>query len=202
MPKLHKTRRRQKFQFGKNRKRSRRVEEKGSKHLIKVTNDTIKASWDSSKPAKDNLDTMGLAYDPNRVVKHLTAKKKMVESLKENTGTAIHHTQTEVAPATDCSTATESVVRQLEEEVASIPRKSSFRFPPEQVRFITYMMSKYGEDYKAMARDRRNEWQETPKQIKQKIVKFRSIPEQFAKYAKENGLLDQVNQGKLVVTDS
>jgi len=64
------------------------------------------------------------------------------------------------------------------------------------------MMSKYGEDYKAMARDRRNEWQETPKQIKQKIVKFRSIPEQFAKYAKENGLLDQVNQGKQVVTDS
>ena len=53
-----------------------------------------------------------------------------------------------MAPATDCSTATESVVRQLEEEVASIPRKSSFRFPPEQVRFITYMMSKYGEDYK------------------------------------------------------
>ena len=53
-----------------------------------------------------------------------------------------------MAPATDCSTATESVVRQLEDEVASIPRKSSFRFPPEQVRFITYMMSKYGEDYK------------------------------------------------------
>jgi len=199
MPKLHKTRRRQKFQFGKNRKRSRRVEEKGSKHLIKVTNDTIKASWDNSKPAKDNLDTMGLAYDPNKVVKHLTAKKKMVESLKENAGTAIHQTE---SPSRDSSTATECVVRQLEEEVARIPRKSSFRFPPEQVRFITYMMSKYGEDYKAMARDRRNEWQETPKQIKQKIVKFRSIPEQFAKYARENGLLDQVNQGKEDVTVS
>ena len=53
-----------------------------------------------------------------------------------------------------------------------------------------------------MARDRRNEWQETPKQIKQKIVKFRSIPEQFAKYARENGLLDQVNQGKEDVTVS
>jgi len=200
MPKLHKTRRRQKFQFGKNRKRSRRVEEKGSKHLIKVTNDTIKASWDSSKPAKDNLDTMGLAYDPNKVVKLLTAKKKMVDSLKENAGTTIHQTEPEETP-TDCST-TESVVRQLEEEVASIPRKSSFRFPPDQVKFITYMMSKYGEDYKAMARDRRNEWQETPKQIKQKIVKFRSIPQQFAKYAKENGLLEQANQGKEDVTVS
>ena len=53
-----------------------------------------------------------------------------------------------------------------------------------------------------MARDRRNEWQETPKQIKQKIVKFRSIPEQFTKYARENGLLDQVNQGKEDVTAS
>jgi len=76
MPKLHKTRRRQKFQFGKNRKRSRRVEEKGSKHLIKVTNDTIKASWDNSKPAKDNLDTMGLALTPTKLSSTSPSKRR------------------------------------------------------------------------------------------------------------------------------
>ena len=65
--------------------------------LRTIFSDTIKASWDSSKPAKDNLDTMGLAYDPNKVVKHLTAKKKMVESLKENAGTAIHHPESGLA---------------------------------------------------------------------------------------------------------
>ena len=40
-----------------------------------------------------------------------------------------------------------------------------------------------------MARDRKNIYQETPKQIRQKVVKFQNIPQQFAVYAKERGLL-------------
>jgi hypothetical protein len=35
-----------------------------------------------------------------------------------------------------------------------------------QVNFITYMMDKHGTDYKAMAMDPKNHWQETPKQVK------------------------------------
>ena len=41
----------------------------------------------------------------------------------------------------------------------------------------------------AMAKDKKNIWQETPKQIRQKVLKFVSIPEHFAVYAKERGLL-------------
>ena len=44
-----------------------------------------------------------------------------------------------------------------------------------------------------MAKDRKNIWQETPKQIRQKVMKFVSIPEQFATYAKERGLLEFEN---------
>ncbi|KAK3095549.1 hypothetical protein FSP39_015991 [Pinctada imbricata] len=44
------------------------------------------------------------------------------------------------------------------------------------------MMEKYGEDYKAMARDSRNHFQDTPKQIKRKIQVFKSIPEQYNEY--------------------
>ena len=44
-----------------------------------------------------------------------------------------------------------------------------------------------------MAKDKKNIWQETPKQIRQKVLKFVSIPEQFAVYAKERGLLEFEN---------
>ena len=148
--------------------------------------DVMKANWDNSKAVKDNLDSMGLAYDPNKVITNKTTKAKMVEKMKESRAGAVDGPVQKALAAEDGS-----VVRLLEEEVASMPRKSSFRFPPDQVKLITYMMDKHGEDYKAMARDRRNVMQETPKQIKHKILKFRSIPQQFAKYAKEKGLLDE-----------
>ena len=47
--------------------------------------------------------------------------------------------------------------------------------------------------FQAMAKDKKNIWQETPKQIRQKVLKFVSIPEQFAVYAKERGLLESEN---------
>jgi hypothetical protein len=43
-----------------------------------------------------------------------------------------------------------------------------------------------------MAKDPKNHYQETPKQIRQKVLKFVSIPEQFASYAKEKGLLEKI----------
>ena len=44
--------------------------------------------------------------------------------------------------------------------------------------------------FQSMARDPKNIWQETPKQIRQKVLKFITIHEQFAVYAKERGLLE------------
>ena len=90
--------------------------------------------------------------------------------------------------------ASSEVVKRLEAEAleAEINRKSNFRFTSEQVKWITYCLDKHGEDFKAMARDPKNIWQETPKQIRQKVLKFVSIPEQFAVYAKKNGLLDDI----------
>ena len=41
-----------------------------------------------------------------------------------------------------------------------------------------------------MAKDPKNIWQETPKQIRQKVLKFISIPEHFDVYANERGLLE------------
>ena len=86
------------------------------------------------------------------------------------------------------------MITRLETEVkeAEINKKSNFRFTSEQVKWISYCMDKHGDDFKAMASDPKNVWQETPKQIRQKVLKFVSIPEQFAVYAKKNGLFDDV----------
>jgi hypothetical protein len=54
------------------------------------------------------------------------------------------------------------------------------------------MMDKYKTDYKAMARDPRNHYQETPKAIESKVRRFIRIPEHYAVYCKQRGLLDTV----------
>ena len=51
------------------------------------------------------------------------------------------------------------------------------------------MMKKHGTDYKAMARDPKNHYQETPNKLKGMISKFISIPEQYAVYCKDVGLI-------------
>lgn len=73
------------------------------------------------------------------------------------------------------------VIEKLEEE-ANAPRVKSYRLPKNQVQYITYLMDTYGEDYKAMTRDKRNHAQATWKQLRRKINVFKSIPEQYNEY--------------------
>merc|ERR1712083_536790 len=80
------------------------------------------------------------------------------------------------------------VLKQIESE-ANVEAKQTFRFTPTQVQFITYMMDRHGEDYSAMARDPKNHYQETANKIKGMIKKFINIPEQYAVYCKEKGLI-------------
>ena len=118
---------------------------------------------------------MGLVYDPNKsfgipntknqLRKLIQANKDVDDSPKEeaNEPRKIH------------------VVKRLE-EIAKAPRVSGFRLPKSQVEWITYLMDKYGANFKAMARDKRNYNQETWKQLRAKIKTFKSIREQYTKY--------------------
>lgn len=64
------------------------------------------------------------------------------------------------------------------------------RLPKGQVEFITYLLDKYGHDYKSMERDKKNYYQETWKQLRQKIKTFMGIPKQYGEYLASKGLLD------------
>merc|ERR1712029_800045 len=81
------------------------------------------------------------------------------------------------------------VVAKLEDE-AKFEAKQTFRFTPTQVQLITYMMDKHGEDWSAMARDPKNHYQETAAKLRGMVTKFISIPEHYAVYCRERGLIE------------
>jgi hypothetical protein len=99
------------------------------------------------------------------------------------------------------------------EAIANKPQDKNFRFGPETIKFCVYMIEKYGNDYKvfkmffnysmflisinfilkAMMRDKKNYYQESVGQIKQKINKFKSIPEQWNAYIKAKQMTESEN---------
>ena len=131
----------------------------------------IKEAWDFDKTLKQNLSEMGLVYDTNETFKIPTTQQVMKpKGESTNTESDMEVERPKLA-----------VVQALEEE-ANAPRERKFRLPQSQVDQVTCLMDKYGEDYKAMAQDPKNYYQETWKQIRAKIKKFKSIPEQYEEY--------------------
>ena len=183
MPKLRKLRKSQKFQYNRNRKRIRKTQESERNENIKVNCETLKANWDARKPVKENMARMGLAFDANQAAPIASVKQKLIKSAK-----GIIEEDEELSQENKKKAS--KVVKELQKEAESIQKRQTFRFSKEEVKFITFMLDKHGDDFKAMNRDPKNVYQLTPKQIERKIVKFLSIPEQYAPEAKVRGLLN------------
>ena len=125
---------------------------------------------------------MGLSYDPNKTIKIPSNKQKLKVSIASNDN-EWEEEHMEAQPTKL------HVVESLEED-ARAPRVKMFRLPKGQVEWITYLMDTYGKNYRAMARDKKNYNQETWKQIRAKIKRFKSIPEQYSEYLKARNLND------------
>ncbi|KAL7301845.1 hypothetical protein TKK_0005452 [Trichogramma kaykai] len=145
----------------------------------------IKEAWDNRRSTRNNLLNMGLAYDPNKVIKMPDSTKDVLLKSIEKSGENYKNTKT-IIP-------TKPYVAKSLEEDAKHPRVRLFRLPKNEVSFATYMLDKYGDDYKAMARDRKNHYQLTSNQIRAKINRFKSVPEQYAEYL--------VTKGEIVLDD-
>ncbi|KAJ8956980.1 hypothetical protein NQ318_012144 [Aromia moschata] len=177
MTKLRKQRRKKVYRHNINRKRLRNKIYK----LGNIECKEIKNAWERKKSVVTNLKEMGLSYDPNKTIAIPSSRKIQAALLP-----TLDESDTEVVEDKPSSNKLH-VVEALEAD-AKAPREKKFRLPKSQIEWITYLMKKYKKDYRAMARDSKNYNQETWKQIRQKIKRFKRIPEQYNKFLEENAL--------------
>nr|XP_033329672.1 nucleolar protein 16 [Megalopta genalis] len=176
MTKIRKVKRKKKFRMNVNRKRLRNKLRK----MPNISCPQIKNSWEVTMSTRTNLKQMGLTYDPNETLKIPNVKWDLIKDAKckivePSEGGWLEEEDVNVEPMKG------HVAKELETE-ARAPREKLFRLPNSVVNFLTYLMDKHGEDYKAMARDKKNYDQMTWKQIRAKIKMFKGIPEQYNKY--------------------
>merc|ERR1712142_1257236 len=181
MTKLQKQRKKKKYNYGRNRSRVRKQQERTTKFNVKVDCKAMKDVWDHRISVKENMASMGVVLNAKEVMPASGTKKKTVDKFKVLNNKPL---QEKTRP----SVIKPEVIQQLEAE-ANVKAKQNFRFTPTQVQPITYMMDKHGMDFKAMARDPKNHYQETPAKLKGMVTKFISIPEHYALYCKERGLM-------------
>ncbi|XP_029304775.1 nucleolar protein 16 [Cottoperca gobio] len=155
MPKAKKSGKRKKFNYTQDRKKLKKQHIK--KCNPRIENSQIRNAWDDNKSMARNLQEMGLAFDPNRT---LPIKKKSL--LREDRVTK--------APAGIVTKP--YVLNQLEEE-ANRPEKDSKTLSSDLIEYAQYMIREHKDDFKAMARDEKNYYQDTPKQIKRKLNEYK-----------------------------
>ncbi|XP_077448618.1 nucleolar protein 16 [Stigmatopora argus] len=153
MPKAKKTRRKMKFNYNKDRKKQKKRMMK--KVNPRIENKQIRDAWNPRKSIARNLRDMGLASDPNLSLS--TKKESLVGS--KTTGPIV------IKPY---------VINQLQEE-ANLPRKNTASLSSDLIQYVQHMIREHKEDYKAMARDEKNYYQDTPKQIRGKIMKYKNL---------------------------
>ncbi|KAG7190811.1 hypothetical protein KM043_006881 [Ampulex compressa] len=176
MTKVRKVKRKKRFRVNVNRKRLRNK----LRRLPTIECSQIKKAWDVSQSTRTNLDQMGLAYDANEVLQIPNVKRELVEDAKSKfrEDESMSESEGEDIPVEPTKV---YVSKELEAE-AKAPREKTFRLPNGQVQFLTYLMDKYEEDYKAMVRDKKNYNQLTWRQIRAKINLFKGIPDQYNEY--------------------
>lgn len=187
--KIKKQHRKKKYLHKLNRKRMHSKQKSTGEVICKP----IKDAWDFKKSSLRNMTEMGLANDPNKVLKIPNFKQEKVKMAKKivNQDDSDNDVEEETLPVVK-----KEVVEILEKE-AKAPRPRRFMLPKPQVEFITYLLDKYGHDYKAMALDKKNYYQETWKQLRAKVKTFMGIPKQYSEYLASRGLLDKEDDEEL-----
>lgn len=143
MTKIRKVKRRKKYRMNVNRKRLRNKLYK----LPTITCAQIKQSWDITKSTRTNLNQMGLAYDPNETLKIPNTKKELIDKVSKWKVEENDENKLQNEEDIEMTSVKIHVAEELETE-AKAPRKRMFRLPNSQVHFLTYLMDKYGENYK------------------------------------------------------
>jgi len=155
MPKAKKSGKRKKFDYNQDRKKMKKKFIK--KCNPRIEDAQIRNAWDDKKSMARNLQEMGLAFDPNRTLPIM--KQRLLGNDKV--------TKAPVGMVTK-----PYVLNQLEEE-ANRPERDSKTLSSDLIEYAQYMIREHKDDFKAMARDEKNYYQDTPKQIKRKINEYK-----------------------------
>ncbi|XP_068600790.1 nucleolar protein 16 isoform X2 [Brachionichthys hirsutus] len=162
MPKAKQSAKRKRFDYNQDRKKLKKKFNKKSNPRIE--NAQIRNAWDDRKSVSRNLQDMGLAFDPNR---SLPIKKQGLLVAERKAGAPV-------------SIVTKPYVLNQMEEEAGRPVKSSKTLSTDLIEYVQHMIREHRENYKAMARDEKNYYQDTPKQIRRKINEYqRCHPEHY-----------------------
>ncbi|KHJ91572.1 ribosome biogenesis protein Nop16 [Oesophagostomum dentatum] len=160
--------------------RKRRQAEKNKKKC-RSTVKVIKENWETSKTPRENAMAMGLAFSPNEAVPVKQPRREIIDMapIEEMDLTEARALGTvaeqqlkkmqekravlQQEKALKVVSSLESEANELLAERASQPR--TVRLPDRDVELLIYLAQRYGDDYKAMARDPKNLFQYTPKKI-------------------------------------
>ncbi|NXM06164.1 NOP16 protein, partial [Tyrannus savana] len=168
MPKAKGKSRRHKYSYNLNRKRLYRSARRRAAPRIACSH--IRHAWDPSKSVAQNLAEMGLSPDPNKAV---PIPKKLVSGVEAESSGQQSGKKIVRKPY---------VVNEMEYE-ASLPEKKSNTLSRDLIDYVRYMIENHGENYKEMARDEKNYYQDTPKQIKRKINVYKNFyPEEYKEF--------------------
>jgi hypothetical protein len=154
----------------------------------------IKKAMDQRKTLTENINEMGLVFDVNKTMKIPNSRAERVRVAKKLANGFVEEDQSDVEDEGEDETNCEKfpkqhVVDTLEKESKEF-RESRFRLPKGQIKFVSYLIDKYGLNYKKMAKDIKNYDQETWRQLRAKCRKFMSITDHFSKYLEERDLVD------------
>ncbi|KAJ8025684.1 Nucleolar protein 16 [Holothuria leucospilota] len=154
---------------------------KKAKKVPTIESEPIKNAWVAHKGIPANFASMGLSADVNKTLRIPKTKELLRPA------------------AVDADKSSRQkplkgyVADELAAEAALKPeRKWSLSDPVR--KFCIYMIEKYGDDYKAMARDPRNYYQKTPKQIKGTILTFKRLPETYNAYLETKKQKEEASQ--------
>ncbi|NP_001085731.1 nucleolar protein 16 [Xenopus laevis] len=147
------------FNYNVDRKKLKRKARK--KHAPRIPCETIRNAWNDGKSVAKNLAEMGLAADPNKCLPVRPSKVKDAEEQHSNV-------------------IKKPYVLEGLQALASLPSKQTMGISSDMIHYVRHMVENYGEDYKAMARDEKNYYQDTPKQIQRKVNLYkRHHPQDF-----------------------
>ncbi|XP_055035980.1 nucleolar protein 16 [Misgurnus anguillicaudatus] len=165
MGKLKKSRNRNTFNYNTNKKKLKKQFQR--KYKPKIECAQIRKAWDDQKTPKQNLQDMGLLIGKKGI---LPIKNKQ------------HNIEEEDEPMEANVPLKPYVIKEMEAE-ASQRGNSRATCSTDMIEYVQHMVREHNENYKAMARDEKNYYQDTPKQIKRKVEFYkRCHPEEYAAF--------------------